>query len=579
MATAIINSQMDAINESFEKISSDLTTIRPLLKNASIGAYPTDTASGSIASFTDGAEDIPVKSLSVDLEPIQNLNGQDSPYPAGGGKNKFNPQDLINAGATESGGVYTVRSNATTTTLFAVPISGQIALSYDYKTNTDNTNYYLRINYTDGTFTRDVTSGTADTWRRVYIVSDANKTVRDISLNYYSSANTSLFRNMQLEAGSTATAYAPYSNICPISGHTDVNVYDDPKYGGTIEWNQLVGELDGTTTWNGISITNNGDGSLTLDGEYTGTSTGNLYLTPTSSTISVISGHKYYINLHNTNVPQAPIRISSSVGFGTLRSGATITSPASSVTGRLNYRIAVGQTLSNLKVYPQVFDLTQMFGEELADYIYSLEAANYGDGVAYVLGLFPKDYYPYNAGEETCVSAVNGDPHIKQTVPLGQTVYGGTLNVTTGVLTVEYGIVDLGTLTWTYVNSNYFLSSNILEMASRPFTDTRLWCSQYATTPLSTAEFTYGIRYYGNGRQLLVKDARFADAASFKAGVNGVNAVYVLEAPITVQLTATQVSTLLGQNNIFSDSGDVDVVYRADVGLYIDKKLAQALNA
>ena len=32
MATAIINSQMDAINESFSNISSDLTTIRPLLK-------------------------------------------------------------------------------------------------------------------------------------------------------------------------------------------------------------------------------------------------------------------------------------------------------------------------------------------------------------------------------------------------------------------------------------------------------------------------------------------------------------------------------------------------------------------
>ena len=48
---------------------------------------PVDTASGTIASFGDGADDIPVKNLAVNIEPIQDLHGYENPWPAGGGIN------------------------------------------------------------------------------------------------------------------------------------------------------------------------------------------------------------------------------------------------------------------------------------------------------------------------------------------------------------------------------------------------------------------------------------------------------------------------------------------------------------
>lgn len=41
----------------------------------------------------------------------------------------------------------------------------------------------------------------------------------------------------------------------------------------------------------------------------------------------------------------------------------------------------------------------------------------------------------------------------------------------------------------------------------------------------------------------------------------------------TYQLTPQQVNTLLGVNNIWADTGDSSVTYRADVALYIDKKV------
>lgn len=46
-----------------------------------------------------------------------------------------------------------------------------------------------------------------------------------------------------------------------------------------------------------------------------------------------------------------------------------------------------------------IIDLTQMFGSTIADYIYSLETAQAGAGVAYFKSLFGADYYEYNAGE------------------------------------------------------------------------------------------------------------------------------------------------------------------------------------
>ena len=52
----------------------------------------------------------------------------------------------------------------------------------------------------------------------------------------------------------------------------------------------------------------------------------------------------------------------------------------------------------------------------------------------------------------------------------------------------------------------------------------------------------------------------------------GAEVVYALATPTTVQLTPAQVTTLLKDNNIFADSGDVKkLIYRADLGLYIQK--------
>ncbi len=52
----------------------------------------------------------------------------------------------------------------------------------------------------------------------------------------------------------------------------------------------------------------------------------------------------------------------------------------------------------------------------------------------------------------------------------------------------------------------------------------------------------------------------------------GAQIVYELATPQTYQLTPTEVTTLLGSNSVWADTGDVqEMAYRADTKLYIDE--------
>ena len=59
---------------------------------------------------------------------------------------------------------------------------------------------------------------------------------------------------------------------------------------------------------------------------------------------------------------------------------------------------------------------------------------------------------------------------------------------------------------------------------------------------------------------------------------NNVQFCYKLATPIEIQLTPHELTTLLGTNNIWSDSGEVSVTYRADIQKYIAKVIAEALT-
>lgn len=195
----------------------------------------TDIATGNPAIFNTISEQLS-KQTTVNIEPIQDLHGYAKPWSGGAGKNKLNydawktvPIVAGNAVWENNGVTLTATRNDCYTdyisgvfpTAAAVSVTqGQtVTLSWEEISNkhgkvcifpngsasemveVDNANV-KSVSYTP-------TSGVTYIWFR-FGVQTAGETIS--------------FKNIQIEYGSTATAYEPYTNICPISGLDSVVV-------------------------------------------------------------------------------------------------------------------------------------------------------------------------------------------------------------------------------------------------------------------------------------------------------------------------------------------------------------------
>ena len=153
------------------------------------------------------------------------------------------------------------------------------------------------------------------------------------------------------------------------------------------------------------------------------------------------------------------------------------------------------------------------------------------------------------------------------------TVYGGTVDLVTGVLTVTPATADMGTLNWVYVSGgNYFYA--VISDKAKGFNNIK--CSAYEVAPKAGVANLQNGQIVGgmNDTAVYVKDSRYTDAVSFKAGVSGYQLVYELATPTTYQLDPVQVACLLGHNNVWADCGDIEEVkYKADVQLWVEKML------
>lgn len=154
--------------------------------------------------------------------------------------------------------------------------------------------------------------------------------------------------------------------------------------GKTIVWNQLLGTgYEDTKTANGITFTNNGDGSITIDGT---AATDATFQINKNKSFVLCSGHKYLWNV-GAIVNGVSIGNNNYTKFYK-RDISAWDATLGKYNGYNCIKVANGTTVSNLTIRPRLFDLTLMFGlgnepstpEEFED-------------------MFPADYYPHNAGE------------------------------------------------------------------------------------------------------------------------------------------------------------------------------------
>lgn len=197
----------------------------------------TETASGAIASFPDGAA-APVKSLVCYINPVQDLHGYDAPWPAGGGANQWDEEWELGALDTTSGAKnnssLTIRTKnyisvtPGETYYFVAPIKSQTA-AY-------NGAWVLFYDSNKSVISSGLPSGSQSASNARRFLNQTMKIPSDCHyiMFYMQTAYGKIYTNdIAINYPSTVTTYSPYSNICPISGWSVVNVWDEESYDPT----------------------------------------------------------------------------------------------------------------------------------------------------------------------------------------------------------------------------------------------------------------------------------------------------------------------------------------------------------
>ena len=188
--------------------------------------------------------------------------------------------------------------------------------------------------------------------------------------------------------------------------------------GRSIVWNQLVKPVPAVVTGAGVKATFSDDGIITLNG--TATTTG--------SAVSVQSvknqkGHKYLMIASPLSGVYGKDQLqfsSQSYGQDSTGHGTIITNESSNEKWYYTLYVYEGVTYDNVKLQPQIFDLTAMFG-----------SGNEPSTVEEFEKMFPADYYPYNAGE---IISADTESIIEQ----GANLYYGTDMLKCGSDDYEY---------------------------------------------------------------------------------------------------------------------------------------------
>lgn len=160
------------------------------------------------------------------------------------------------------------------------------------------------------------------------------------------------------------------------------------------------------------------------------------------------------------------------------------------------------------------------------------------------------------------------------TIPLNGTVYGGTLDVTTGVLTVTHKKSTISELGFAYSAVNTVRTPQLTDFKIQ----TDPICSAFKTVAWSVPLADSPDKCIKAGTtssvqdRLYIKDTQIgSDATTWLSTYGSESVVYELASPQTFALTPTQVTSLLGNNNLWADCGGSDVTYRADPRLYLEK--------
>lgn len=508
----------------------------------------------AVVSITDGADNVPM-GMQIAIEPVQDLHGQSSPYPAGGGKNLL---DFRTKGAeSELGITYTINDGVITATGTSTGYSYCQSPTFtlpagSYKVNGNPyTNASLTL-YNTSTST-GIANPSGGNDEDLTLATDTSVAMRIIVTGNAGSNVNLTFKPMIRLATETDPTYAPYSNICPITGWTGAEITRTGKNLFDCEMEQ--GMIASDTGLNGSS--NNHIRSK----NFIPVVTGQIYTLSRSVSTEYVNFRLYDKDKNYLGTST----LSAFVGIDISSASQPMASGKSKCTFSFNKPVAY-------------FRFANYMGDLSTKY--QLELGSTATACEPYLGQTYSVTFPSSAG----------------------TVYGGTLTINkngTGTLVVDGATVTFdGSSDETINNGN---ASGLLRMLMRLPNDALVTgygvsnsLSWKATAEEAQVANTVHWYKYPDSSSVpgVFADCRFTvgtyDNTSDSTrreylAQNPIQFVYELSEKITYTLPAPVIRSLLGANNVWANTGNVlHLDYTADGKLYIDttdNRITSVLNA
>lgn len=337
-------------------------------------------------------------------------------------------------------------------------------------------------------------------------------------------------------------------NIRPISGRTGMTVTAAGKNICPVEKQPIIEALWGSDVRGMVAFLNTlPAGTYTLSNKYrivtaptsgNGVQHGALYVT------AIINGAQTPVNTYSTATDASP-------SVGKVYQESTTFTITDAIAGNINHC-----------------------------YVYCDSTTHTGTGRG--------TYECYDIQLEVGNTASAYEPYHGATYPISWqtqagTVYGGTLDVVSGVLTVDRAYAEFDGSddeNWLFSPNNALsyirVSGGVVTGASTQYKK-YVESNIFKGTSWADRSGTGTVCMFYGASNICVKYSDFTSVADLKAYIaeHPLQVVYKLATPQTYQLTPTEVRTILGGNNIYTDAGAVSVEYVADTKLYIDNKVAE----
>lgn len=242
--------------------------------------------------------------------------------------------------------------------------------------------------------------------------------------------------------------------------------------------------------------------------------------------------------------------------------------------------VALSNTRNNIACYDKNFAFIERLNTDKAGG-WTFTTPNNCNYIRMNLGGAGRDLNTIQLEEGSSATTYEAYNGISVTVALGQTVYGGYLDVISGVLTITNVLIEYdgsSDETWQKVSGTgkfYIVNTDMPSYVEAgkisniyPFSGEASGGSSAVTVDKSFYTQTYPSQPNYNRVWIYNSDYEEYSNTQFKEVLSNqpIDILVELVTPTTVQLSSNQISTILGQNNIYANTGDIEVKFLETVG-------------